>query len=328
MFAFGKHCSCAEREQIFHKNSYAGGANRANETPMACVQQFMIAREGLSHASGACPVTDAAGNVIRRRNITGFALSEALYPAGMSLDRHCHAHSYLTLVLEGSYTEKHSFREFQWREGAVHLLPAGDRHENRFETAVRMLRVDIQPEAVRGWGTEQARLLAEPREISGPLSAWLANRMVREFLSEDDVAPLAIEGVLLEMLAESARASSEARGSNAPVWLKRVRELLNDSYLDAPGLTSLAGIAGVHPVHLSREFHRHYRMTIGEFVRQRRVEHASELLSNSELSLAEIANACGFSDQSHFCSLFKKHCGVTPAKFRKLAGEAARELAR
>jgi len=288
----------------------------------------MIARERLSHGSGSCPVTDAAGNVIRRRDIAGFSLSEALYPEGMSLDRHCHAHSYLTLVLEGRYTEKHSYQEFQWSEGALHLLPAGERHENRFETAVRMLRVDIQPETVHGWGVEQARLLAEPREISGPLSGWLANRMVREFLSEDDVAPLAIEGVLLEMLAESARSSGEAGGSNAPLWLKRVRELLQDSYLEAPGLTTLAGIAGVHPVHLSREFHRHYRLTIGEFVRQRRVEHASELLSSSDLSLAEIAHACGFSDQSHFCSLFKKHCGVTPAKFRKLAAETVRELTR
>ena len=113
--------------------------------------------------------------------------------------------------------------------------------------------------------------------------------MMREFMAQDDIAPLAMEGVLLEMLAESARASDELHGSNAPNWLRRVRESLEDSYLEAPGLAALAAIADVHPVHLSREFHKHYRMTIGEYIRKRRIEHASELLSNSELPMAEIA---------------------------------------
>jgi AraC family transcriptional regulator len=276
--------------------------------------------ERASNSLGPCPVTAAAGRTIRRRDVAGFSLSEALYPEGMTLARHCHAQCFLTLVLEGSYSEKHHAREFQWSEGTIHLLPAGESHENRFHSPVRMLRVAIEPDAFRHGDPERARFLAEPRELSGPLSAWLANRMLCEFLSQDDVASLAIEGVVLEMLAESAR-SAETHASNAPAWLKRVRELLEASHPDAPGLAKLASVAGVHPVHLSREFHKHYRMTIGEYIRKRRVERASELLSKSALSLADIASMCGFSDQSHFCSLFRKHCGVTPAKFRKLAGE-------
>jgi AraC family transcriptional regulator len=267
-------------------------------------------------------VTDAAGSIIRRRDISGFSLTEALYGEGVSLPRHCHANSYLTLVLSGTYTEHYADREFRWNEGALHLLPAGERHENRFETATRVLRVKIEPAAIQKLGEEQARRLSEPREITGPLSSWLGNRVMREFLSQDDIAPLAMEGVLLEILAESARSSDETRGSSAPGWLRRVRELLQDSYLEAPGLSTLAGIAGVHPVHLSREFHRHFHMTVGEYIRKRRIEYASELLSNSDLSMTEIASTCGFSDQSHFCALFKRHSGMTPGKFRDVSGSA------
>lgn len=280
----------------------------------------MSARELVSLPSSTCPVTDTAGTTIRRRDIAGFSLSEALYAEGVLLPRHCHANCYLTLVLSGTYSEKHSHREFQWCQGALHLLPAGERHENQFATAVRLLRVQIEPAAIQRLGEEHARYLSEPREISGPLSSWLANRIVREFMAQDDLAPLAMEGVLLEMLAESARSSDQMQGSNAPNWLRRVCESLQDSYLQAPGLTALAAIAGVHPVHLSREFHKHYRMTIGEFIRKRRIEHASQLLAHSELSMLEIASTCGFSDQSHFCALFKKHWGTTPAKFRNLSG--------
>ncbi|HEX5227490.1 MAG TPA: helix-turn-helix transcriptional regulator [Bryobacteraceae bacterium] len=281
----------------------------------------MGARESVLLPNGPCPVTDAAGSVVRRRDIAGFSLSEAVYAKGTTLPRHCHAHCYLTLVLAGNYSEKHSRQEFSWSEGALHLLPAGERHENEFESAARLLRVKIEPAAIHGWGSEYGRFLSEPREISGPLAGWLANRMTREFQAQDDVAPLAMEGVLLEMLAESARAADETRGAGAPGWLRRIRDVLQESYSEAPGLSILAGIAGVHPVHLSREFHKHYGMTIGEFVRTRRVERASELLSKSHLSLAEIAAACGFSDQSHFCALFKKHSGMTPAKFRRLSSD-------
>jgi AraC family transcriptional regulator len=279
----------------------------------------MSAAESVSMPSGPCPVTDAAGSTIRRRDIAGFSLTEALYAEGVSLPRHCHANCYLTLVLSGTYTEAYAHRQVRWCEGALHLLPAGERHENRFETAARLLRVKIEPPAIQRLGEEHARCLSEPREIIGPLSAWLANRMIREFMAQDDVSPLAMEGVLLEMLAESARSSDETHGSSAPGWLRRVRDVLQDSYLEAPGLAALAGIAGVHPVHLSREFHRHFHMTVGEYIRKRRIEYASELLSNSELSLTEIASTCGFSDQSHFCALFKRHSGMTPGKFRDVS---------
>jgi len=58
----------------------------------------------------------------------------------------------------------------------------------------------------------------------------------------------------------------------------------------------------------------------------RRVERATQLLrTNGELSLAEVAVRTGFSDQSHFTSLFKRIIGVTPGQFR-LAQELPKNL--
>src|ERR1700684_2510649 len=119
----------------------------------------MSARELVSTIGGSCPVTDAAGSTIRRRDIAGFSLTEALYAEGVSRPQHCHSNSYLTLVLSGSYSEKHSDREFHWREGALHLLPAGQRHENHFFTAVRLLRGKIEPAALQRLGGEAGAVL-------------------------------------------------------------------------------------------------------------------------------------------------------------------------
>jgi AraC family transcriptional regulator len=263
-------------------------------------------------------VTDISGSILRRRDLKAFSLSETVYPRGLTLSKHCHSHAYLSFVLAGSYLEKYADRECTCSEGALRFLPPSELHENNYIDGARCLLVRIEPSALDRLG-EHAPVLSSPGEVLGLASAWLANRLYREFSAEDDVAPLAMEGVLLEILAESARAIGEGSAAHAPAWLRRVREALEDTYLQAPSLADLAQIAGVHPVHLSREFRKHYQSTIGEFIRKRRIEHACKLLTTSCTALSEIALACGFSDQSHFCAMFKGHTGLTPAKFRDMA---------
>ena len=266
----------------------------------------------------ACPVTDTSGSIVRRRDLTAFSLTESVYPKGLTLSKHCHSHAYLNFVLSGSFIERYADRECVCAEGALRFLPQSELHENDYAVGARCLLVKIEPSALDRLG-EHSPVLSSPGEVAGLASSWLANRLYREFTAEDDDAPLAMEGVLLEILAESARAIGEGSAAHAPAWLRRVREALEDTYLQAPSLADLAATAGVHPVHLSREFRKHYQSTIGEFIRKRRIEHACLLLANSETALSEIALACGFSDQSHFCAMFKGHTGLTPAKFRDMS---------
>jgi AraC family transcriptional regulator len=78
----------------------------------------------------------------------------------------------------------------------------------------------------------------------------------------------------------------------------------------------IADLVGVHPVHLASTFRQHYRCTIGEYVRHLRIEFACRMISSSEASLADIALAAGFFDQSHFSKAFKQLTGMTPSQFR------------
>ena len=275
----------------------------------------------LEKRPAACPVTDTSGSVLRKRDLATFSLMESDYPKGLSLSKHCHSHAYLNYVLSGSFVEKYSDQECVCAQGALRFLPPGELHENDYGAGARCLLVKIEPCALQRL-CEHSPVLCAPGEVSGLASSWLANRLYREFMADDDVAALAMEGVLLEILAESARVIGEGGAVHAPSWLRRVRDALEHCYLKAPSLAELASIAGVHPVHLSREFRKHYKSTIGEFIRKRRIEHACDLLSNSEMALSEIALTCGFSDQSHFCAMFKGHTGLTPAKFRDMAVRA------
>ena len=73
----------------------------------------------------------------------------------------------------------------------------------------------------------------------------------------------------------------------------------------------------MHPVHLSRTFRKHLGKSIGRLIREKRVHHAMLLIEQGRMTLAEIASASGFSDQSHLSRQFKEVVGITPGAFRR-----------
>src|SRR4029077_9438463 len=117
-----------------------------------------------------------------------------------------------------------------------------------------------------------------------------------------------------------ARSQVKSGSMLVPRWLQQATDIVEARFLERLSLTSIATEVGVHYVHLSRQFHKFNRCTIGELIRRRRVQHASHLLAHSRTPLAEIALICGFSDQSHLSFLFKRYMGLSPSKFRALAG--------
>jgi AraC-like DNA-binding protein len=74
----------------------------------------------------------------------------------------------------------------------------------------------------------------------------------------------------------------------------------------------------VHPAYLSREFSKYFEdLSFGEYIRKLRIEKSIELMSSARYSLTEIAYLAGFSDQSHFTRIFRKHTGQNPSHYRK-----------
>ena len=81
-------------------------------------------------------------------------------------------------------------------------------------------------------------------------------------------------------------------------------------------LTQIAAEVGVHPVYLATAFRQKFGVTVGEFVRRLRIEHACAELKKEDLPLSAIALQAGFADQSHFSKVFKSYVGMTPREYR------------
>jgi AraC family transcriptional regulator len=258
------------------------------------------------------------GAVVLRRELESFLLNETRYPAHARLPAHAHQNAYFCLILRGGYTEVYCNQTRSCMPMTLAFHPPEEVHAQQFHGAeTRSFNVELAP----GWLARvgaQAPVLNKPAELHGGSVAALGLRLYREFQLMDAVSPLAIEGLVLEMAAELFRHSSAL--PRPPRWLARARELIHDRFAESLRLADIAAAVGVHPVYLASAFRKHFRCSVGEYLRRRRVEFACARLAGANAPLAEIALAAGFADQSHFCRTFKRHTGMTPAAYRQARG--------
>lgn len=260
-----------------------------------------------------------AGEKLQHRELAGFALGETVYPAGLRMPRHGHEPAYITLVLQGGYDESVGAVTRNCKPSTLVFHPAGEEHAITFQhEPVRIFRLEAKP----AWLTrvrEHSNLFDAPAAFACGPPAQLALRLYRESHANDAAAPLAIEGLVLEILAAATRQTAQSiprASSPPPRWLQHARELLQEQWAETPALSAIAREVGVHSVSLARAFRHHFQCSIGDYVRRLRIEHACRQIAQTNAPLIEIAHAVGFYDQSHFSRTFKRYTGLTPAEYR------------
>jgi AraC family transcriptional regulator len=262
------------------------------------------------------------GQTTRHRLVGGLNLIETRYAPHTRLPRHSHEHSYFCLVRRGHYQEDYGSHQRDCGPQTVAFHPPGELHAQRFAgDETWSFNVEIGNSWLARWRDRLGRTELTG-DFNGGVIGCLALRLYSEFLQSDEPAALAIEGLTLEILAAAWRVSLPAIERTPPRWLAKVHDILQDRFADPPMLTELANEAAVHPVYVSAAFHRHYGCTVGAFIRRRRVEFACGLLGQTDASIAEVALAAGFADQSHFSRAFKRITGFTPLAYRRTAGLA------
>jgi AraC family transcriptional regulator len=259
--------------------------------------------------------------VLRQMESTSIKLQEVEYAAGFCVPRHSHPYALISYTVAGVYWSAHGSGGHTCRPRSMRFLPCGERHENYFPIRSRCLLAEL-PAPFLELAREHDSLLKVPGEISRRLGATLGAQLYREFRKADDLSEMSIEGLLLELLIARAEQPAASAGP-APQWLGRVREMLHENKASRLTLMDLARCAGRHPVQVCRQFHSRFGCTISSYVRRVRVARAQSLLDSPDLSIAEIALTCGFSDQSHFTAAFRRLTGMPPRRYRTRNDNAA-----
>jgi len=106
-------------------------------------------------------------------------------------------------------------------------------------------------------------------------------------------------------------------GHFPPRAVRRSIEYIHANLAGAIRLKDIASAVGMSMFHLSRTFRASTGVTLHRYLTRARVERVKALLLESDQSLAVIADATGFSDQSHMSKAFKRFTGTTPGLFRR-----------
>jgi AraC family transcriptional regulator len=252
---------------------------------------------------------------IKRVELEGYTLTETR-PSALKLPRHFHSHTNIAFALKGTFRETIGKTPQVCRPLDLIIRPAGEPHSSEYgREDVRCLIIEVKPQRL-AMIQQVSEVLDRVVYIRGGFMPAVAMRIYKEFQIMDSASPLSIEALTLEMLARTARLDLGGQISSPPLWLHQAKEILHEQFSQPLSLSTVAEFVGVHPAHLAKIFRKHFRCTVGEYIRRRRLECAVNELTHSDKPLAEIALAAGFYDQSHFTREIKLHNGITPAEFR------------
>lgn len=99
--------------------------------------------------------------------------------------------------------------------------------------------------------------------------------------------------------------------------LETVLKFIHENAVEKISVEKLSRMAGVHPNHFIKVFHKQIGTTPRQYINKLRMERAKELLLQEECTIGEVASQVGFNDESYFSRAFKKYMGRTPREFRR-----------
>ena len=98
--------------------------------------------------------------------------------------------------------------------------------------------------------------------------------------------------------------------------IDKVMQYINKHYRENINLQHLADMSNLNKNYLCRIFKKHFGISPIEYIISQRLNYAQSLILNTDMSINEIAAACGYNDTSFFIMQYKRYYGTTPTKTR------------
>lgn len=257
-----------------------------------------------------------------------------------SMEIHTHEDfSELVIVTEGSATHIVENERFHIKKGDVFVLGEGLAHgyENAENFHIYNIMFRIENLLVGNSDIKKSRgfhslFIVEPtltgHSFKSRLSLTaedfipvrkLVNMMLAEYDGGDECREAMIMSyfmtlvVILSRLYDKHENGSDENAMN----IAGAAAYMESHYSDDLPLSKLAEISHYSLRHFIRLFKEAYHATPQQYLLDIRLNHACLLLRDSDMTVTEISQRCGFPDSNYFSSAFKKHLGMPPVLFRR-----------
>jgi AraC family transcriptional regulator len=244
-----------------------------------------------------------------------FLVSKTVYSENYSSDWHYHENPYLAFILNGGSIEKRKSGSIGCVPGSCFFYDSEEPHQNvNYQDNSVNFNIEFEKDFFLMAGLDLNRLngLHIRDETSAPFTVL---KIIRETQINDMHSSETINSLLLQLFDSLINKPPEKKKSK---WAQQLADLLHDDCSAFFSLQHLSSVLDVHPVTISRYFPVYFKCTLGEYLRNIKVQQALSLMRVNDSSLTDIAFTCGFSDQSHFTRTFKRSTGMLPKEYRML----------
>jgi AraC family transcriptional regulator len=255
----------------------------------------------------------STGKIVNSLENTGAIINTVHYSVEeCSQGVHYHENPHICFLFQGSDLENRNNQIYQRKTGDIYFYYTGEKHASVSRKSLsKHTNIEFSQTFLRKYNISESQI---ENAVKDNLDArFLILKIQQEMMIDDDCSHLAIQTLLLSLVS-----SRKLNEENAPSWIKKLDELLNDRWNEQLTLEELAAATQKYPTTISKHFRKYFFCTLGEYLRKIRINKSLPLIKNSEMSLTEIALQCGFSDQSHFTRNFKEITGFLPKEFRRI----------
>lgn len=225
--------------------------------------------------------------------------------SSISFPTHFHETYCIPIIEQGAMASRYRGALRVLRAGQVDVLPPGEPHTGapaRCDSWVYRCFY-LSPDAAAAFAGRDGPLDLTRDTGEFFLKVWQAHRLFE--LGESLAAQSRLADALAGLTSRGAESSVGRPG------LERAREYLRANLDRNIAIARLAQEAGLSPAHFTRTFRRTYGLPPHAFQRQLRIQLAQRLIAEGR-SLADVAAAVGFADQSHLTRAFRATLGWTP----------------
>lgn len=166
--------------------------------------------------------------------------------------------------------------------------------------------------------------LAWRRDVKDPIVTGLSQLLLFAAQTDPEHTQLLRDQLSITMLVHFAEAyggmcakGALASGGLAPWQERRAKELMHARIGSPLTIGAIAAECKLTPSHFARAFRNSTGYAPHQYFNKLRLDEAMRLMRTTQLSLADIAIACGFGDQSYFTRVFSRVVGISPAAWRR-----------
>lgn len=142
------------------------------------------------------------------------------------------------------------------------------------------------------------------------------NELNTERWQDKNALKIRMRTILVNIFSHFTSTFPKESDESVPHWLVELTTEMEKPENFTSGTERMIELSNKSREHLSRSFKKYYGLTVTEYVNGLRINYASNLLLNTNISIIDICFDCGFQSLSYFYRIFRQKNGITPSDFR------------